>query len=131
MNADVRELLRRAQGKGWELLPTRGGHYRLHFPATGAVVVVPATPSDNRSLRNVEALITRVSGRMSPGKGHTSKAERQRRRERERSRAARRRAAAPVEPLRPARTAMEVAFDDYLTTRAPDHSTPEQRRDVG
>lgn len=118
MNSEVRELVKKAERRGWELIdPSGSGHQRLRFPRTGDVVVLPSTPSDTRGLRNATALITRISGRLAPkvGPGLTVEQRNVRRqREKLRGTTARRRTVARLEPCPPKRPAMELAFEDYF-----------------
>lgn len=60
MNKDVKQLVRRVRKAGWEVrLRTGCGHYLFVSPS-GERVSCPATPSDRRSLLNVEAKMRRT-----------------------------------------------------------------------
>lgn len=52
MNKNIRELMK--QLPEWEVVPTKR-HYRLVHKATAATVIVAATPSDCRAIRNALA----------------------------------------------------------------------------
>ncbi|QWS68240.1 HicA-like toxin [Gordonia phage VanLee] len=128
--SDVRELIKRAERNGWVCQGlTRNSHYRLRFPPTGDLVIVASTPSNRRGLRNAEALMKRISGRVAaaPPPAPTRRADNGR----TRVVPSRRRRAARPEPLAPARTTMEVAFDDYRTHTSTPPAKTTQERDVG
>jgi predicted RNA binding protein YcfA (HicA-like mRNA interferase family) len=60
MRHALKELLRAAEARGWQLeLTRRGGHVRLVHP-DGGVVVASGTPSDRRALANLKAMLRRV-----------------------------------------------------------------------
>lgn len=73
---DLNDLIRRAQGRGWEYLGINGsGHHRLRWPPTGQKITVPRTPSEYRGLRNAEADLKRICGesmRRKTAKSHAS-----------------------------------------------------------
>ncbi|UAK38397.1 hypothetical protein K8O93_00930 [Gordonia bronchialis] len=114
--SDVRALIKRAKKRGWVLDASKGkgGHHRLRFPPTGDVVTVSATPSDYRSIKNAEALINRISGRVAAGSTR-------------RGTSGRRRRAATTTPT-------TVPFDDQVddyTPPRPGRPAEQARRDVG
>jgi predicted RNA binding protein YcfA (HicA-like mRNA interferase family) len=127
MRPEVRDLLRRASLHGWVRVPWPGRHIRLRHEPTGTIVTLPSTPSDIRSLKNSEAFMARVSGRMRPTKGSGDKEAKQRlrdlNRQREAARHRRRPTVADVD-RRPPRTAMEVAFEDFFTEKFAPESAP-------
>jgi len=60
MRHDLKQLLRAAEARGWQVeLTRRGGHLRLVHPA-GGLVVAASTPSDRRALANLRAQLRRV-----------------------------------------------------------------------
>lgn len=133
--SDVRALIKRAKKRGWVVEPVKGkgGHHRLRFPPTGDVVIIPATPSDHRGLKNAEALITRISGRLAAPKGNgLSKAEKNRRRQMERQRAiATRRRRAAIAEREQKRRDEETFEDEPPTTTRPVVDIGEEKRVVG
>jgi hypothetical protein len=55
----VARLLAEFESLGWRV--TRGGkHYHCYAPRGGAIVIVPTTPSDPRSLLNCRSLLRRA-----------------------------------------------------------------------
>ena len=65
MRHELARLLRQARARGWRVLPTRGGHYRLEHH-TGALVFASGTPGCPRALRNLAADLRRVERRPTP-----------------------------------------------------------------
>ena len=59
MKRDLAKLLRAARARGWQVTPTRGGHWKLTHPG-GGLVVTGTTPSDFRALANLRATMRRV-----------------------------------------------------------------------
>jgi predicted RNA binding protein YcfA (HicA-like mRNA interferase family) len=53
---EVRRVLTRA---GFTAIKTRGGHWRFEHPQMCGPVFAPDTPSDNRGLKNLMALLQR------------------------------------------------------------------------
>lgn len=51
MHTETAKFLRR-EAAGWQAERTRGGHLRLRHPDAGWPVILAATPSDRRGLRN-------------------------------------------------------------------------------
>jgi hypothetical protein len=51
---EVQDLLALARARGCAVVPTRNGHYKVLVPG-GGLVVVPRTPSDWRSIRNIRS----------------------------------------------------------------------------
>lgn len=60
-NADVAQKLKIWGEKGWTAKKTAGGHWKLSHPEAERDVFAPATPSDWRSMKNVEAQIKRLT----------------------------------------------------------------------
>lgn len=56
---DLRDLGKRAMAAGWEITRTRNLHFRWKAPS-GALVFTSGTPSDHRTLRNVQSLLRRA-----------------------------------------------------------------------
>lgn len=54
MKRDVQDILALVKAKGCEVTLTRNGHYKVLVPG-GGLVVVPRTPSDWRSIRNIRS----------------------------------------------------------------------------
>lgn len=72
-NKDVKQLLARAQAKGWQYAGVNGrDHYELIWPATGQTCTIPSTPNAT-SLRNTEHWLATISGPLTdpPGPGRT------------------------------------------------------------
>lgn len=65
MRRDLARLLRQAREHGWQVRPTRNGHWRLLHPA-GGIVVASGTPGCPRALRNLAADLRRVERRAAP-----------------------------------------------------------------
>lgn len=59
MKGDLKALIRTKKKEGWRVEPTRKGHLRWTFIATGAFFISVSTPSDYRSLLNTRADIKR------------------------------------------------------------------------
>lgn len=59
LKGDMRALVRQKRKEGWEVEPTKKGHLRWVFVATGAIVISASTPSDHRTLLNTMADIRR------------------------------------------------------------------------
>lgn len=59
MKQTIKSLMREKAAQGWEIQPTRGGHYRWQH-VSGGFVFTSGTPSDNRMLQNVIADLRRV-----------------------------------------------------------------------
>jgi predicted RNA binding protein YcfA (HicA-like mRNA interferase family) len=60
MRHDLKQLLRAAEARGWQLeLTQRGAHVRLTHP-DGAVVVAASPPSDHRALANLKVMLRRA-----------------------------------------------------------------------
>lgn len=60
MVGSVRELVRALRAQGWRVEVSGGGHYRCEAPS-GALVFMPATPSDGRrGMRNTLAVLRRA-----------------------------------------------------------------------
>lgn len=62
MNRELKQLLRDAQGDGWTVRITGGGHLRLDPPtccADRSPVFTASTPSDKRAIPNIRAMIRR------------------------------------------------------------------------
>lgn len=55
---EVDRLVASLRSMGYQVKPTRSGHYSVR--AGGAIVVLPGSPSDHRSLRNAMALLRRA-----------------------------------------------------------------------
>lgn len=53
------EYKRRLERLGFTAKPTRGGHLRIEHPLMAGPVFAPATPSDHRGLKNLDALLRR------------------------------------------------------------------------
>ena len=69
-NKEVRELVRWAEGLGYEAERTSGGHIRFVHKSVSEPIFCPSTPSDHRSLRNTEAMLI---GRLSEVANETLK----------------------------------------------------------
>jgi predicted RNA binding protein YcfA (HicA-like mRNA interferase family) len=63
-NKDLRRLIRDARRRGWHATLTNGGHIRLTHP-NGGLVHTSYTPSDHRSIRNLDAQLRRAERRAS------------------------------------------------------------------
>jgi hypothetical protein len=59
MKRDLQKLVTYAQGRGWTVTKTAGGHIRLAH-ANGAVIFTGSTPSDWRAVRNATADLRRA-----------------------------------------------------------------------
>jgi hypothetical protein len=53
MSKDFKKLTKKIRSKGWDVRQRRSGHYVIEGP-NGEKVFCSATPSDHRSLRNIE-----------------------------------------------------------------------------
>lgn len=58
MNKEVRQFLKKVKKEGWESEPTKNGHIKLTH-AKGSVFC-PSSPSDWRSLKDVERKMRKV-----------------------------------------------------------------------
>lgn len=58
-NKDISELLRKLRRAGYEVVISRGGHYKLTHSLMMGAVFTSLTPSDRRAIRNVEAMLKR------------------------------------------------------------------------
>lgn len=56
---DLRDLGRQALAAGWEISKTSNQHFRWRAPS-GALVFTSGTPSDRRTLRNVQSLLRKA-----------------------------------------------------------------------
>ena len=54
MKKEIKKRLERWEAEGWNIKRTRGGHYKLTHSAAHKPVFVASTPSDARSLKNIE-----------------------------------------------------------------------------
>ena len=52
---DTKELLKEAEGQGWRIEKTKGGHWRVFSPDGAGIVYVASTPSDHRGFKNTIA----------------------------------------------------------------------------
>ncbi len=60
-NKDLNQYLKKLIDAGWEL-ESRGRHIKLFFPNSGWVfVMVPKSPSDLRSLKNLKAKVRQAT----------------------------------------------------------------------
>jgi hypothetical protein len=55
---ELQPLIQAARDDGWRLEMSGGGHFKLRH-GSGQSIVMPATPSDSRSMANAAALIRR------------------------------------------------------------------------
>lgn len=55
----MKEARRQLERHGFTATKTRGGHWRFEHPGVGGPVFAPATPSDHRALKNLQALLRR------------------------------------------------------------------------
>jgi hypothetical protein len=63
LKPDVKSVIDWAVGHGWVFEGlTKSDHFALRYPDKDAVVYLPQSPSDWRSMRNVKAKIREVSG---------------------------------------------------------------------
>jgi hypothetical protein len=75
-NKEVKQYIKRARKAGWRPDGWQNGtHLWMRWPATGARVPIPGTPSDGRCMRNIESRMSRISGPL-PGGCHVKKAKR-------------------------------------------------------
>ena len=58
-NKDIRRLANLAEAQGWTVTMRRAGHIRFQSPS-GGLVFSSATPSDNRSTKNLTAQLRRL-----------------------------------------------------------------------
>lgn len=59
-NKDVRELVRWAEGLGYEAENTKGGHIKFVHPKVSKPIFCSSTPSEYRSLKNTESMLARA-----------------------------------------------------------------------
>lgn len=59
MHKDVRQLIRRLRKQDFDVCQTDGGHYRVSANG-GPYIVIPATPSDWRSLKNAKSRLRKI-----------------------------------------------------------------------
>ena len=52
MNKEVRELVADLIRQGWDVKPTKSGHFRAYSPDGKTIVTLPGTPSDHRWRQN-------------------------------------------------------------------------------
>ena len=63
MKRDLAKLFAAARSRGWIISRTRGDHWKMRHPPTGAVVFTSATPSCWRAVANATADMARVERR--------------------------------------------------------------------
>ena len=67
MSSEMRVLLKQAERQGWRVSPTRSGHIKFVPPDPSIpALVTGSTPSDRRSLRNLQADLRRRGLTLSP-----------------------------------------------------------------
>lgn len=55
----MKETRRELERQGFTATKTRGGHWRFEHPDMQGPVFAPDTPSDNRGIKNLQALLRR------------------------------------------------------------------------
>jgi len=58
-SSQMKALLRQLERQGFCASKTRGGHWRLEHPDLNGPVFAPDTPSDHRSIKNLQGIIRR------------------------------------------------------------------------
>ena len=58
--SEMNKLARKLEKQGFTVAKKKGGHWKITHPRMARAVFAPASPSDPRSLRNVEAKIKRL-----------------------------------------------------------------------
>lgn len=59
MKSEVKDLIKDMKARGWEVLPGRRKHIKMHHPKFGNVIL-PRTPSDERWLLNKLSQIKKI-----------------------------------------------------------------------
>lgn len=67
MSKQLRQIMKAAAKRGWEIVKTNGGHFKWTHP-DGAIMFTAQTPSDPRAIKNIESRIRRVESGL-PVKG--------------------------------------------------------------
>lgn len=62
LKSEMARLIDGARRRGWNVDRTRNSHYRLRLPGS-ALLHLPSTPSDPRSIRNADAMIRHAENR--------------------------------------------------------------------
>ena len=60
MANEMNKLARKLAKAGFTITKKKGGHWKIEHPRLKQAVFAPATPSDGRSIKNVEAKIRRL-----------------------------------------------------------------------
>jgi predicted RNA binding protein YcfA (HicA-like mRNA interferase family) len=63
MNKDMKEIVRQLRKQGWDVSPTRNGHFRARSP-NGSVYTLPHSPSDRRSVKNARSDLRRLGAEL-------------------------------------------------------------------
>lgn len=58
-SSNMKEVRRDLERRGFSIIKTRGGHWRIDHPDMAGPVFAPDTPSDHRGIRNLMATIRR------------------------------------------------------------------------